>query len=101
MFGSIFRMRPKSGQEQAVVQLFEEWSRERGYRLQGSIASYLFHPEKSPEQLIGVAIFQDKETYVKNAEDPAQDAWYQRLRALLEGDPEWEDADIPMIAHFR
>jgi len=44
--------------------------------------------------LIGVAIFRDRESYRANADDPDQDAWYKRLCALLEADPEWEDGVI-------
>ena len=38
--------------------------------------------------------FADKESYEQNADDPGQDEWYQRLRAVLQSDPDWEDGDI-------
>ena len=43
--------------------------------------------------MIGVAVFQDKASYVGNADNPEQIAWYGRLRELLEADPEWEDGE--------
>lgn len=94
MFGSIFRMRPKAGQAQAVVALMDQWAKERGPKVDGSIAGYVYQPEKSPNTLIGVAVFKDRASYFKNADDPAQGQWYQQLRALLEADPEWEDGEI-------
>jgi hypothetical protein len=38
-------------------------------------------------------VFKDKATYDANADDPAQDRWFQSLRALLEADLEWEDGE--------
>ena len=95
MFGTIFRMRPKQGQQQAVINLFEEFQRERGPKVPGALAGYVLRPVNAPDQLIGIAVFQDEKTYDANADDPAQAQWYERLKALLEADPEWEDGEIP------
>lgn len=91
MFGSIFRMRPKAGRQAEVVALFDEWQRTPGPVVPGAIAGYLLRPENRPDELIGVAIFADRESYLANASDPQQDAWYRRLRERLEADPQWED----------
>jgi hypothetical protein len=40
-----------------------------------------------------VAVFDDRDTYFKNADDPAQDERYQRMRALLSEDPTWTDGE--------
>jgi len=93
-YGTVYRMRPKPGAEAQVVALLEEWERDRKPKVRGAIGGYVFRPENAPGQLIGVAIFRDRESYRANADDPDQDAWYQRLRALLEADPEWEDGVI-------
>ena len=44
----------------------------------------------------GVAVFAIPKlgTYRANADSPEQDARYQKLRALLEDDPEWNDGEI-------
>ena len=39
-------------------------------------------------------IFEDRASYDKNADDPAQNERYMALRALLEADPEWHDGMI-------
>jgi len=93
-YGTVYRMRPKPGAEAQVAALLEEWERDRKPKVRGAIGGYVFRPENAPGQLIGVAIFRDHESYRANADDPDQDAWYQRLRALLEADPEWEDGVI-------
>ena len=38
-------------------------------------------------------MFDDKESYTKNADDPAQHQDYLKMRALLEDDPEWTDGE--------
>ena len=48
MYGSIFRMQVRSGQEQGVVDLFEEWEMRRKAKAMGSIGGLLMKPE-APE----------------------------------------------------
>jgi len=96
MFGTIFRMRPKAGQEQAIISLFEEWERERRPKVKGAEGGYLVKPEKSPGELIGVAVFSDRESFLANANDPEQHQWFLKLRELLEADPAWEDGEFLM-----
>ena len=93
MYGSIFRMKVKPGQEQRVVEALEEWERERKPKVKGVVASFLMKPDKQSGDLIGVAVFQDKVSYVANADSPEQDRWYRKLRELLEADPQWEDGE--------
>jgi len=93
MYGSIFRMKVKPGQEQKLVEMFKEWEQQRRPRVKGAVASYLLKPDRKRNEMVGVAVFQDKQTYRANADDPEQDRWYRRMRELLEADPEWEDGE--------
>jgi predicted ester cyclase/quinol monooxygenase YgiN len=93
MFGTIARLRPKAGRQADVIRLFEEWGRERGPRVAGALGGYLMRPLNRPDEHIAVAIFADRATYEANANDPQQDAWYRRLREVLEADPIWEDGE--------
>ena len=93
-YGTIYRMRPKRGAEPQLVALLEEWERERKPNALGAVGGYIFKPDGRPDELIGVAVFRDRESYRANASDPAQDAWYRRLREHLEADPEWDDGVI-------
>lgn len=94
MYGTIARFRPKPGQEKAVLQLMEEWDRTNRPKVKGAIAEYVYKPEKNPGELIMAVVFQDKESYVANADDPEQDKWFRRFREHLEADPLWEDGEI-------
>ena len=93
MYGSIFRMKPRPGQEASVVEEFERWERDRKPKAKGAIAGLVMRPDRRPGELIGVAVFEDKASYQANADDPEQERWYFKLRELLEDDPEWEDGE--------
>ena len=85
MFGTVAYICPKAGQQQAVVDLMQEW--ESTPKVKGAVGGYMFKPEKSPGELITVAVFQDRESYFANAEDPEQDRWFRWIQELLEADP--------------
>jgi len=93
MYGTIFHMQVKRGQEGRVAQLMKDWEQERKPKVKGALTGLLLKPDNRPGILIGVAVFADKASYAANAEDPEQDRWYQKLRALLQADPEWEDGE--------
>jgi quinol monooxygenase YgiN len=94
MFGSVFRMRPRPGQEAAVLEMGRRWERERMPKAEGFVSYYTFKSQSRPGELIGVVIFESEEQYRRNAEDPDQDRWYREFRALLEDDPEWNDGEV-------
>ncbi len=96
MYGSIFRMRPIAGREQDVIAIFQEWDTERRPVTKGVVAGYVMKPDADTGDLIGVAVFEDKEAYPANANAPGQDAWFGKLRALLQSDPAWEDGEYVM-----
>ena len=93
MYGTIFRMKMKPGQEQKVLEIFQEWDRDRKPKVKGVVGGYLMKPDNRPGELVAVAVFSDKASYIANAGDPEQDGWYRKFRGLLEADPEWEDGE--------
>jgi quinol monooxygenase YgiN len=94
IYGTIARIRVKAGQSQKVIDLLLEWDRDRGAKVKGALGGYILRPDSDSDGLLMVAIFEDKATYEANAEDPEQDAWFKRLREMLEADPEWTDGEI-------
>lgn len=95
MYGSIFRMKVKRGKRSALVALMDEWHRTQRRRAAGFVATFIFKPEKGASgDFTGVAVFEDKKSYFANANDPKQDEWYRKLRALLAADPAWEDGEV-------
>lgn len=94
MYGTVARIKAKPGQEKALAAILEEWRNTRGNKVKGVVASYPYQLDKGGGEMLMVAVFQDKATYAANAEDPEQDRWYQRFRAMLSADPIWEDGEI-------
>lgn len=92
MYGTIARIKPKEGKLDEIVALMEEWDRDYKPDVEGAMAGYLFKPDDGGDPWM-VAVFENREAYRKNAEDPAQDAWYRRLREALEADPDWIDGE--------
>lgn len=97
MFGSAFRMRPLPGHEQAVLDLTARWDRERRPKAEGYIGEYILRSASRPGEYVGVVVFRDRETYVRNANDPEQDRWCRELRAHLAEDPTWEDGEAIFV----
>ena len=94
MYGTVARMRVKSGHELQLQALNDEWTQGRGRQVEGFVASYVLRPDERPDELILVAIFRDRDSYRANASDPEQDRWYRQMREHLESDPEWTDGEL-------
>lgn len=93
MYGTVAHMRLKPGAEEAMQQLWEE-GRRRQAGVKGIIGTYVFRKDDDPSEYVMVAVFEDKQSYVANADDPEQAKWFGRLIELLEGDPVWEDGEV-------
>lgn len=92
MYGTISRIMPKPGKEEAVIQAMKEWQRDRRPQVKGAVGGYLYRLDKGGMMM--AYVFENRETYVANADDPAQDRWFQSFRALLATDPEWNDGEV-------
>ena len=73
MYGTVAKVRVTAGQEQAFISKMQQWENERGLKVQGNVAGYVYQLDKDPRDMIIVAVFQDKASYEANAEDPEQD----------------------------
>ncbi len=59
----------------------------------GLITSFVLWENDSDASWL-LAVFEDRATYDKNADDPAQHQRYLEYRALMEDEPEWHDGEI-------
>jgi quinol monooxygenase YgiN len=91
MYGTIARLRAKPGTHETMMDL---GSQDPVRRVPGFVAQYVYRSDVDPTEYWLAVAFESKETYLANAASPAQDASYQRLRALLAHDPEWHDGEI-------
>jgi len=90
MYGTVARTRVKPENRQAMRELIE---RQRGRSIPGYVTSYMLYENDSNDAWL-FAVFEDRASYDKNADDPQQDADYREYRALMDADPEWHDGEI-------
>ena len=93
MYGTVARIKVKAGQLDALKKTMAEWDEQApdtlGYR-----STHVYQLDNDPNELIMAVVFEDRKTYLANADDPRTDEWYQKVRAYMESDPEWNDGEI-------
>ena len=87
MYGTIFNLAVKPGHEQNLLAALE------GNAPAGMIAWFLMKPDDEDSDLIGVAVFDGKETHVANANGPEQHQAFTKIMAHFESEPEWTDGE--------
>jgi hypothetical protein len=91
MYGTIAHLRIRKGAEGKVREAMEEME---SRPVAGFVASHVYRLDRDPQDLMLAVTFTDRDAYVRNAEDPAQDVQFRKLRELLERDPEWHDGEV-------
>lgn len=93
MYGTVARLKIKSGHEQSLIDLSNAWTDARGMA-SGQIAEYVYNLDCASNIYLLVVVFADRDAYVRNAADPETDRWYREMREHLGDDPEWNDGEI-------
>jgi quinol monooxygenase YgiN len=88
MYGTIARFRLKPGVRDEFVKAMDSFG---GVFIPGWVADYYFQMDKDPDEFYLVAIFQDRESYLANADSAEQHERYLVFRSFLAADPEWHD----------
>jgi quinol monooxygenase YgiN len=99
MYGTIAIMKVKPENRAKLNAMFDTWWNERRPKVKGAIASSVHVNESNPGEVIVSVVFDNKANYDANANDPAQDKWYQEMRALLDADPRWMDGEVLACKH--
>ena len=89
MYGTIMRARIKPGQQEA----FRKYAQEQGGPdpNSGWLSSEFAFEDKDPNRIVGIIRFNDKESYVKNADAPQTNENYNQMLRFFEAPPEWID----------
>lgn len=61
--------------------------------IDGYLGTDLLVVDNHPDTLVMVVRFRDRDSYVANADSPAQHERYLQFRALMLADPVWYDGD--------
>ena len=89
MYGSIFNLKPKQGKKNELInhlKMDED-------KPEGGIAWYVLNPDDDGD-LVAIAVFKDKDSYVANAERPEQHENFMKMMDLLEEEPKWKDGQF-------
>ncbi len=90
MYGTIAHMRFKAENKQALVDNLTSQTR---VDVPGFVSARLLFPDDRPGEAYLAAVFEDRDSYMKNADSPEQHDRYVQMRALLDADPEWTDGE--------
>jgi quinol monooxygenase YgiN len=90
VYGTVARTRVKPENRDKLREIV---SRQLEEKIPGLITSYVLHENDSDVSWL-FAIFEDRASYDRNADDPAQHQRYVEYRALMEDEPEWHDGEI-------
>lgn len=87
MFVTVSRYQARTGEEDAIIALHEDWQRNQQPRARGYLSGELIRNIRNSREFIALMRFESQEAARWLANDPEQEAWYQRLVSLTEGVP--------------
>jgi len=90
MYGTVAKTRVKPENRDKLRAVMEKQS---AAVIPGMVTGYMLWENDSDTGWL-FAIFEDRASYDRNADDPAQNKRYVEYRALMEDDPEWHDGEI-------
>ncbi len=91
MYGTVAKMKVQPGKEDQLMDLAREYE---SLDVPGYRGDLVYRCDEDPSICYMAVVFDSREDYVANAEDPKQHERYQAMRALLQEDPEWNDGEI-------
>ena len=87
MYGTIFNLNIKPGHEKALLAALKE---ETTSKPEGMVAWFVMNPDDEGD-LVGIAVFKDKESYRSNAERSEQHKNFMEMMQYLDQEPSWND----------
>lgn len=91
MYGTVARLRLKSGAEPQMQELMKEYET---LPLRGHVRTTVYRMDGASNDFYMAVVFEDRDSYLANADSPEQHARYQKMVAILEGEPEWHDGEV-------
>jgi quinol monooxygenase YgiN len=91
MYGTVARIILQPGMRERFLMLWHEID---APGFPGRVAEYLYQSDADPDTLYLAVVFESEEAYRRNAQSPAMDASYRRLREMMATDPEWHDGAV-------
>lgn len=90
MYGTVARMKVKYENLEKLRELMQTVE---SRPVEGYVGTHILVPDTWHDEILMVVMFEDRLSYMKNADDPRMHEDFLRYRALLEEDPEWTDGE--------
>ncbi len=87
MFIVISTYRAKAGEEDAIIALHEDWQRCHGRKAKICLSWELIRKAEAPREFIAIARYASEELAQRAAGELKRDAWYDRLKSLVDEGP--------------
>jgi heme-degrading monooxygenase HmoA len=87
MFVTISVYKARTGEEDAIIAIFENWQGDQHLRAKGYLSGELLRNVKDPLQFMAIMRFENREAAHALVNDPELYAWYHRIVSLTENAP--------------
>lgn len=99
MYGSLAFMRTLPGRRHDLAEFIGGYRSHGREQLSGMIVNYLYELDRDENEVMMLAVFDDRAAYEHNAASPEQHQRYLSYRGLLASDPDWHDGVVdPYLA---
>ena len=58
------------------------------------MAEFIYRSDTHPGEYIVASVFESREAFQRNTNDPEEDRWYRRWSEYLIAEPEWGDGKV-------
>ena len=87
MFVTVSLYRVRTGEEDALIALYEDWERRQQPQAGGYLSGELLRSINDPREFIAIMHFESMEAARALGNDPEQTAWFQRIVSLNDVPP--------------
>ena len=94
MFVMVLPLCVRSGEEDAMIALHEDWQRDRQAKVKGFLSGELLRTAKGSKGFLSIIRFENRECAQACKDDPEYQAWYGRVAGLCEDMPELAEYSI-------
>jgi antibiotic biosynthesis monooxygenase (ABM) superfamily enzyme len=91
MYGTVARIKLQPGKE---AEMLEQNKVYETLGIPGFVATAVYRADAGDDEYWMAVVFDSKESYRANAEDPAQDERFQKLASIMAAEPEWHDGEV-------
>lgn len=91
---TFWKMKAAPGKRDELITMMSDQATSAEMRTAGWELDIAGSSKDNPDEIWGCVVWDTSERYYANADSPAQNAIYEKMRALLASDPEWHDCDL-------